>query len=183
MRPLARKTIRAILAAAALALLAPAPLAPCAHAADARLLMPVKARPAPPGFILPDINGRPYRIEGMRGHVVVVNFWWTGCPSCLAEMPSLERLWQSLRDKGVIVLAIHMGGRPEVVRRYIERMGVSFPVLWDSGRIVSRQWGVRFTPTTMIIGPDGRLDYIAFGGRVWDNAEIRQTILQLRNQP
>ncbi len=152
------------------------------HAAP--LLVRNPARPVPPDFILPEVRSeQPFHLAGMKGRVVVVNFWWTGCPSCLAEMPALDKMWRMLKDKGVIVLGVHMGGRPDVVRRYVQRLGVSFPVLWDSARTVSRQWGVAYTPTTMIIGRDGRLDYVAFGGRVWTNPEIVSTLQALTRAP
>ncbi len=157
------------------------PAVPSAGATN--LLMQVKKRPLAPGFILPDITGQPYRLEGMRGRVVVVNFWTTGCPSCRAEMPALDRMWRNLRDKGVVVWAIHIGGNIEQVRRFVRESGVTFPVLWDSGKLVADEWGVRFIPTTMIIGPDGRLEYIAFGGRVWTNPEIQNAILKLLEKP
>ena len=150
----------------------------------ASLLVRNPARPVPPDFILPEVRSeQPFHLAGMKGRVVIVNFWWTGCPSCLAEMPALDKLWRMLKDKGVIVLGVHMGGRPDVVRRYVQRLGVSFPVLWDSARAVSRQWGVAYTPTTMILGRDGRLDYVAFGGRVWTNPEILSAIVALTRAP
>ncbi len=145
----------------------------------AQLLTPTPKRPLAPGFILPDYNGQPYRLEGMRGHVVVVNFWALSCPSCRGEMPALEEMWRKLRGHGVIVLGIHRGGYEREVRVYARRLGLSFPLLMDNGNLVARSWGVYSIPTTMIIGPDGRLDYIAFGGRVWNNPEIMQTILKL----
>jgi len=170
-----------IIAALALMLAGLAPLS--SGRAATMLLTPTPKHPVAPGFILPDINGQPFRLEGMRGHVVVVNFWALSCPSCRGEMPTLEEMWRNLRGKGVIVLGIHPGGYAREVRVYARRLGLTFPLLMDNGNLVARTWGAHFIPTTMIIAPDGRLAYIAFGGRVWNNPEIQQAILKLRTQP
>src|SRR5512134_2730260 len=54
-----------------------------------------------PEFALADLAGSRVRLSDHRGHVVLLNFWATWCPPCRAEMPSMEKLYQAYRDRGL----------------------------------------------------------------------------------
>ena len=62
----------------------------------------LKAGSEAPGFRLPSLAGGEVDLASQRGKVVVLNFWATWCPPCVAEMPSLERLHRSLAPEGVV---------------------------------------------------------------------------------
>jgi thiol-disulfide isomerase/thioredoxin len=85
-----------------------------------------------PEFILPGLSGTPARLADHRGEVVLLNFWATWCPPCRAEMPSMEKLYQAYRDRGLVILAISgdRAGR-SVVESFVQERGVTFPILLD----------------------------------------------------
>ncbi|MFQ5696535.1 MAG: TlpA disulfide reductase family protein, partial [Terriglobia bacterium] len=53
-----------------------------------------------------ELNGQEQELSDLRGQVVLLNFWATWCPPCVAEMPSLERLHQRMRNQGLVILGI-----------------------------------------------------------------------------
>ncbi len=152
-----------------------------ARSYEAKLIR-VKRRPEAPVFTLRATDGSPHSLKDYHGKVTLLNFWATWCPPCRREMPSIEALWQSMKDRGVAVLGIHVGPSMEAARVYAQRSGLTFPVLVDDTKEVSYHYGVRSMPTTVIVGPEGRVEYVAFGPRDWNSEEIRKVLLSLRRR-
>ncbi len=147
-------------------------------------LVPVPNRPAAPDFNLPDVDGEQHRLSNYRGKVVAINFWATWCPPCLREMPSMQRLWEKLKEKDFVILAIDVGEDDETVFRFTVALDtpLEFPLLLDlEGKIVA-QWPVLGLPTTFIIDKQGRVAYRAVGGREWDHADFSSVISAMINE-
>ena len=150
------------------------------RAMDVRLLMPVKKKPPALDFMLEDMNGKVWQLSDLRGKVVVINFWAVSCPVCRVEMPTLQKFWQRMKKLDVQVLTIHVGHTEAEVRKFIRENNLKLPVLHDPYKRVARAWGAFTLPLTFVLNPDGKLAYIAFGGRNWLNPEIANMILALR---
>lgn len=138
-----------------------------------------------PDFNLPDVDGKRYRLSELRGRVVLVNFWATWCPPCRREMPSLQRLWEQLKDRGVTILAIDVGEDEDTIFGFSFATGATleFPILLDRESKVIEQWPVRALPTSFVVDRDGRLRYRAVGGREWDDPGLVEQILGLLKKP
>ncbi len=119
-----------------------------------------------PEFELESLAGEKVTLKSFRGKVVLVNFWATWCVPCVAEMPALERLYKSLKDKGVVVLAINTDAseNKEAVRKFVADKGLSFPVLMDPELEVAGKYGVSGFPETMLVGKDGLLKALKVPG-------------------
>ena len=167
----------ALLALAALVL---AGLFTPSRAQDVRLLMPVKVKPPALDFMLDDMNGKTWRLKDLRGKVVVINFWATSCPVCRVEMPTLQEFWRRMKKVDVEVLTIHVGGTEKEVRDFMREHKLELPVLHDEFKRISRAWGVFQLPITFVLDANGKLAYVAFGGRNWLNPEIASMIMALR---
>lgn len=131
-------------------------------------------------FVLPQMGGGELSLQSLRGQVVVINFWASWCAPCRYEIPALERAWQQLRSRGVVLLAVATQDDPGMVARFLERNPVTFPVLLDETGEVARTWPFSGIPATFVIDPDGRLVYRAMGVREWDSQPVIQQILALR---
>jgi peroxiredoxin len=107
-------------------------------------------------FTLQDIRGQTWDSKSLRGKVVLVNFWSTGCGPCLEEMPDLEQLYQRFRTQGLVVLAMS-GDEPADLRKYVAAQKVSFPVLIDADDKVKEQFRVVGIPKTVLYDREGRL--------------------------
>ncbi len=165
---------RLLALAAALFLVLPA------AGADAQLLHPVKSKPAAKDFELPNLDGNKVKLSDFTGKVVVVNFWATWCPPCRKEIPSMQRAWNILKEKDVMMLAVHVGGTEDKVWTFLTDFSVEFPVLIDKTSKVSKAWPLVGLPVTFIIDPKGKIALRAIGGREWDDPKLIDQILALR---
>jgi len=108
-----------------------------------------------PNFELPDLEGKLHSLDEYRGKVVLLNFWATWCPPCVAEMQDLQKVHQSLQSKGLVVVGISLDKNPEKLRNFIEKEKLTFPIFRDAlGGTVSR-FDVKGFPETFFIGRDG----------------------------
>jgi peroxiredoxin len=144
---------------------------------------PRVGKPAPE-FTLPDLEGRPVSLAELHGKVVILNFWATWCPPCLDEMPSLERLHVALASKGVAIVAVSVDERFSDIGKFVEKYRVTFTVLHDEGKKVSRKYQTFKYPETYILDRDGRLKSKVIGPRDWSAPTvIRDMVELLKEQP
>jgi peroxiredoxin len=107
-------------------------------------------------FTLTDLHGKPWRLKGLQGKVVLVNFWATWCPPCRKEMPDLDSLHKQFKKKGLVILAISDEDASKV-KPFIAEKGVSYTVLLDPGRRVNTLFNVMGIPKTFIYDRSGKL--------------------------
>ena len=131
-----------------------------------------------PALELADLEGKPHRLADYRGRVVLVNFWATWCVPCREEMPSIERLRASLQGRPFTVLAVNLAEPESRIRKFLEAVPVSFPVLLDRNAQTAKAWQARVLPATFIVGPDGVVRYQYYGELDWSRSEVRETILR-----
>lgn len=154
-------------------------LIPCLSFAQSTTLHPVKEKPAAVDFELIDIDEFQHKLSNYKGKVVILNFWATWCPPCRFELPSMERAWQQLKDKNVVMLAINIGEDADTIFTFTADYSVTFPLLMDQDSKVIKRYPVVGLPTTYIVDPTGHLAYKAIGTREWDDPKIIRTILNL----
>jgi peroxiredoxin len=135
-----------------------------------------------PDFTLTSEGGKSYHLADFRGQVVVINFWATWCPPCRREMPSMERMWEKIKDKGVVVFAIDVGEDADTVFEFRGSYPMSFPLLLDLDGSVINKFPVTGLPTTYIVNPQGMVTHRAVGSREWDDPKLYQQLLQMRTK-
>lgn len=144
-------------------------------------LNPVSGTPPAPDFTLTDREGNRHRLADYRGKVVIVNFWSVWCRPCRKEMPSMQRAWQQLQDRGVMMVALNYGDTPENVAAFFSNLHVDFPVLLGGDQAMVDNWDVKGLPTTYVVDPQGRLAYKLVGEREWDDPSILDKVLALKS--
>ena len=143
--------------------------------------LPKLAKPFPAvDFSLEGEDGNTYRLSSYRGQVVVMNFWATWCPPCREEMPAMERLWQKVKDKGIVVLGVNVGENADIIFEFTGQYPVSFPLPMDIDGKVIESYPVRGLPTTYIVDPSGMVTHRAVGSRKWDGDLLIKELMQLR---
>lgn len=154
----------------------------CADDPSNNTLTKLKANPIAPEFILQDIHGKQHALSDYSGKIVVINFWASWCPPCVAEMPSLQRAADQLKPHKIPVLGIGAGENRDSVMRFLRSTKISFPLLLDSQSEVMLAWSVPSLPTTIVINQEGEMTLLAVGERVWDSPEILQQIISLQTK-
>ncbi len=133
-----------------------------------------------PTFELKDLEGKKVSLNDYKGRVIILNFWATWCAPCRAEMPSLEGLYRSFKDKGLVVIGVSVDSSERTVSSFVRGKGLSFPILLDKEKEVAfDSYGVVGLPVTFIIDRSGVIVEKVFGERQWDSEEIKRKIKKL----
>ena len=118
---------------------------------------PLVGRPAA-SFALTTFDGQPVSLEGLRGKVVVLNFWASWChPACYEEAPVLERGWRAWRERGVMVVGVDIQDTNEAAQKFIQQFTLTFPNARDTSGKVSIDYGVYGVPETFFIDRRGQI--------------------------
>ncbi len=121
------------------------------------ILAPEVNQPAP-NFSLSELNGEEINLQEFSGKPVLINFWATWCIPCREEMPLIEKYYKDYYPN-LVVLGVNVGEKPEIVRAFVDELGLTFPILMDQGNKISSLYKVLGFPTTIFIDEDGVLMY------------------------
>jgi thiol-disulfide isomerase/thioredoxin len=133
---------------------------------------------ATPPLALRDLAGEEHKLADYKGKVVVLNFWATWCDPCREEMPSMQRLQDKLAGK-LVILAVDYGEGPPRIKDFLSKVPVRFTVLLDRDTSAASAWKVKVLPTTLVIGPDQSVRFVAVGDIGWDTQAIEEQIRKL----
>jgi peroxiredoxin len=120
---------------------------------------------AAPDFTLRSADGHNLRLAEQRGQVVLVNFWASWCGPCREEMPLLDALYRKYHASGFTLLGINIDDDPRNARTVLDKAHLSFPVLLDTDKQVSKRYELSAMPSTVLIDRDGRVRYLNRGYR------------------
>lgn len=117
------------------------------------------------------LNSEPLTLAGLRGKVVLVDFWTYGCYNCQNTMPSVKQWWAKYKDQGLVIVGVHT---PEFVREhklenvqaYIEQEGIGWPIVQDNDYTIWRAYENRYWPHFYLVDHTGAIiyDHIGEGG-------------------
>lgn len=138
-------------------------------------------RPFPaPDFALPDLAGDMRELASYRGRYVLLNFWATWCPPCVEEMPSMQTLHQQFSERGFTVVAASSDAAgASAVQPFVDKLGVTFPVLLDQGEEVAQRYGAQNLPVSFLINPEGQVIAAAQGARDWSSEQAIEVMDEL----
>ncbi|HKJ09416.1 MAG TPA: TlpA disulfide reductase family protein [Gammaproteobacteria bacterium] len=112
-----------------------------------------------PDITVTTIHGKHIDLAKLRGRPVLITFWATTCPGCVAEMPHLIKLYKDLAPKGLEVIGVAMNyDPPNQVMAMAKERNIPYPVAVDTQGKVAKAFGdIQLTPTSFLIAPDGRI--------------------------
>jgi len=116
-----------------------------------------------PDFALKSSTGENLRLSEYRGNVVMINFWATWCGPCRQEMPLLDELYTRYERVGFSLLGVNIDDDSRRAMQMIEDLGVSFPVLFDARKEVSKLYEVEAMPVTVLVDREGNVRYVHHG--------------------
>lgn len=114
-----------------------------------------------------------FNLNKVKGKVVLVNFWATWCPPCIAEMPSLQELHNDYKDKIEFVLV--SSEEKEVVASFLEKKAYNFKSYHPTG-MPPEAFKVSGIPRTFLIDQSGKIVIDKTGAANWNSDTVRQTI-------
>lgn len=108
-------------------------------------------------FTLTDSTGKVHKLSQYKGKWVLVNFWATWCPPCLAEIPDLNELHENKKNNVAVFGIALQYANPKQVIDFAEGLMVSYPIVLGNPKIASQIGPVEGLPTTYLYNPQGKL--------------------------
>lgn len=137
---------------------------------------PSKLPPVPeidrlaPDFTLTDLDGNSVTLSDFRGKVVFINFWTQWCPSCRAEMPEIEAIYQEYKSQDVVVIGVDIlvseifkGYDESDVRQFVQQGGYSWAFVLDTTGEVTTNYNVATIPTSFFLDKEGVIRAVTIG--------------------
>ncbi|HEY8074364.1 MAG TPA: TlpA disulfide reductase family protein, partial [Labilithrix sp.] len=126
-----------------------------AHEFDAAF-MPSSARA--------QLTGDRVKLSGLQGKPVLLDFTASWCPSCQAQGPVVNGIAQRYQDKGLVVVGVDTSEDDKSwADQWVKRKKFSFPMVFDEGNSVARDYGVSALPTLVVISKDGKIVAVRHG--------------------
>lgn len=131
---------------------------------------------------LVDANGKESNLKDLKGKVVFINFWATWCPPCIAEMPSLQILYDKFKDnKDVVFLFIDVDSVPSKSKKFMEKRDLSLPLYFVRGNIPTQLFKGNL-PTTVILDKQGKIAHKTMGMADYSGQDIVDFIKDLETK-
>jgi len=149
-------------------------------AADMPLgVMPINGRDAP-ALQLDNIDGEPYDLASTGGHWRFVHFWASWCGPCRREMPSIERMMPMLAGSELEFVIVNTAETEDEVFSFLGIVAPELVPLMDSDGLVTQAWAPRGLPSTFLVDPKGKIQYLALGDRRWDEPAYVEFLRRLK---
>jgi len=133
--------------------------------------------PAAPEFAIGDwINSEPLTVKGLRGRVVLVDFWTFGCYNCRNTLPAIKNWDARYREQGLTIVGVHSPEfeeerKPENLRREVAELEIRYPVVTDNDYATWRSYDVAAWPTIFVLDKSGRVRWTHVGEGAYDETE------------
>lgn len=125
---------------------------------------------------LVDQKGNDFNFERKKGEVIFINFWATWCPPCVAEMPSLQKLYDDYGNRVAFMFVANDDS--EKVTKFLIKKGYNIPVYYSKTKNPDVLTS-KVLPTTYIINREGRIIVAEIGATDWNSAKIRILLEEL----
>ncbi len=147
-----------------------------------RVVKPKIAKPAPV-FTLKTLHGGEINLEDLKGKTVLLHFWATWCKPCIKEMPTMEKFYNTFKDKKFEILAVSIDrGNVKGVESFVKMTGMTFPVLLDQDQTVRKKYFINGLPTSYLIDDKGKMKGFISGERDWSSKDAIQLMNSIINK-
>jgi peroxiredoxin len=159
-------------------------LAGCLILGSASALPSIAAAPTllgkeAPDFVLKSMDGNNLRMSEFRGQVVLVNFWARWAGDSRQEMPALDRINTTYERAGLVVLGVSVDEDLVRAREFAGAMKVSYPIMFDTGSDIGREYLLQKMPMTILVDRAGVVRYSNVGFKRGDERAYLDHIREL----
>ncbi len=130
-------------------------------------------------WVLEDVRGKRTEFSQYKGEVIIVNFWATWCPPCIAEMPSFQALYEDY--KGEVTFLFVSNEQHETVTNFLKRKRYTLPTFKMLTKAPDPMEG-RTLPTTYVLDKKGNIVVDKVGSANWDSESFRKTLDKLLDE-
>lgn len=127
---------------------------------------------------LSDLEGNIHAFEDVKGEVILINFWATWCPPCIAELPDLEELYKDYGDK--VNFFFVSDESKDKLKAFLTKRELDIPVFSSITAIPGMLYYTAL-PTTFLIAKNGEIVMRKEGSANWNSKKVRDVIEQLLN--
>jgi peroxiredoxin len=132
-----------------------------------------------PDFVLKSNEGTNLRLSEFRGQVVLVNFWARWAGDTRKEMPALNKINRTYERAGLVVLGISVDEDLRRAQEFAESMKVSYPIMFDTGSDLGRNYGLAKMPLTILVDRSGVVRFSHLGFKRGDDRIYLEQIREL----
>ncbi len=132
------------------------------------------------------LNSEPLTMEGLKGKVVLIDFWTYSCINCIRTLPHIVEWDKKYRDKGLVIIGVHtpefeFEKVAENVQAAIDAHGIEYPVAQDNNYATWNAWKNRYWPHKFLVDKDGKIryDHIGEGGYEETEKQIQELLAEL----
>ena len=122
---------------------------------------------------LEDIKGKPINLSAKKGQVILINFWATWCPPCVAEMPSMQLVYNNYKDKMVFLFVAN--DDKDKVATFLKKHNYDLPIYFERSNTPEALLS-KSIPTTYVLDTSGKIRIVKTGAADW-NAKSTRAIL------
>jgi peroxiredoxin len=154
---------------------------------------PVLAGTEAPGLTVTTLDGDTVRLSDYAGKALLINIWATWCAPCREEMPSMQRLYDSVKSRGgaedfeILAVSVDatLGQRDAAgllggdLPAFAEEDGLTFPILHDPEGAIRYTYQMTAVPESSVIGRDGLIHKKVAGATEWDNEVNEALVIRL----
>ncbi len=144
-----------------------------------RGIIPQNGRDAPP-LKLNNLDGEIYNISSSKGKWVFVHFWATWCGPCRKEIPTIQNIIKKFANSRLDIAIINTAESEDAVFNFLGLLAPDINPLMDTDGLTTEKWQPRGLPATYFVDPEGKIRYLALGGRPWDKAEYLEFLNQFK---
>jgi thiol-disulfide isomerase/thioredoxin len=108
-------------------------------------------------------GGDKLTLSALRGKPVVLDFWATWCGPCQMTAPIVNSVSQRYRDKGLVVVGVNVDDDTFPVERFVRKKNLTFPIVWDEKKAISRSYGANTLPTLVVVSKEGKIVAVRHG--------------------
>ncbi len=129
-----------------------------------------------PRFSVVTLDRELVDLDSLKGKVVLLDFWGTWCPPCVAAVPILKDLQKRHAKDAFVILSVSSDTDETVVRAFTDKNRIVWPQYWDRDRKVQQAFDVRAFPTYVLIDDEGVVRFRTSGGGLQEPMGLEDAI-------
>ncbi|GGE96264.1 hypothetical protein GCM10010984_12220 [Chishuiella changwenlii] len=131
-------------------------------------------------FEMIDADGKITTMEELKGKVVFLNFWATWCGPCIAEMPTIQKLYDKFKDdKDVVILTVEVENKKEKAKNFMTSKNLTLPIVFPNSTIPKEFFDYAL-PTTIILDKQGNIAHTTLGMADYSGQEVVDFLNELK---